>query len=163
MSFLFVAKRWHGPRLNLLFRFPRLFLRDIEKILDARGYMHYTNMNYVLRVMCIRSELFTEDDIELRLTHTWFLSIYQYLRVHIWDKKYHSWPVELSIWHRLLRLWLWIWFFSYFSYQITTKKAHCLVTEAFRIECGYVHSRTAKGLAFEAIITHRVSSQARIV
>ena len=38
--------------------------------------------------MCIKSGLFREEDIQLKLSTNWYIMIHQYLRIRINEKKY---------------------------------------------------------------------------
>lgn len=49
--------------------------------------MHCTNMNFLLRVMAVKSGLFNERDVRLRLANTWYIAQHQYLEVKLGKKK----------------------------------------------------------------------------
>ncbi len=63
--------------------------------MNTEGYMHCTTMNFILRTMCLRSNYFHEDDIELKWTQTWFLSPHQYMRIRLTEDTY----VEVDPWN----------------------------------------------------------------
>jgi hypothetical protein len=52
-------------------------------------------MNFIMRVLLIHSLRFEEDDIELKLTHTWYLGIHQYMRVRVTPGEY----VDIDPWN----------------------------------------------------------------
>ena len=84
-AFLYVVGNWGGPRYNMLFKFHRLFYRDISRIFKTKGYLHCTSMNYILRVLLVKSGLFSDSDISIRFTNTWFVCPHQYLEVKLDD------------------------------------------------------------------------------
>lgn len=86
-SFFFIVKRWGGNRMSLFLNFSRLFETDIAKILNTKGYLHCTTMNYLLRVMAVKSGMFADDDIQLKLTNTWYVFPHQYLVIKLKDRK----------------------------------------------------------------------------
>ncbi|MGV8162778.1 MAG: hypothetical protein ACP5N2_05610 [Candidatus Nanoarchaeia archaeon] len=86
-SFYYVVNRNNGSRFNLLFKFNRLFITDVNILLKTKGYLHCTNMNYLLRVMLIKSGLFKEEDVVLKRTHIWYVSPHQYLEIKVSKNK----------------------------------------------------------------------------
>ena len=56
-SFFYIVNNWGGSRVNLIYNFPRLRQKDLSEILKSQGYMHCTTMNYLLRVMAVKSNL----------------------------------------------------------------------------------------------------------
>ena len=106
-SFFYIVNNWGGSRVNLIYNFPRLRQKDLSEILKSQGYMHCTTMNYLLRVMAVKSNLFSDRDIKLKLTNTWYIIPHQYLEIKISNKKKDS-PrsLELSIRNRFWKIWL---------------------------------------------------------
>ena len=86
-SFMFIVSRWGGSRLNFFPEFGRLEYRRLRRILRTKGYMHCTTMNFVLRVMAVKSGLFTDEDIKLIWTNTWYIIPHQYVTFKISEKK----------------------------------------------------------------------------
>lgn len=94
-SFDFVAKGWGGSRFNLFWKFFRLFEKDIFEILNSKGYLHCTTMNFLIRVMGVKSGLFKDEDFELVWTNSWYIAPHQYLRVRIGKDKY----LNVDVWN----------------------------------------------------------------
>lgn len=86
-SFFYIVNNWGGSRVNLICNFPRLRQKDLSKILKSHDYMHCTTMNYLLRVMAVKSSLFSDRDIKLKLTNTWYIIPHQYLEIKISNKR----------------------------------------------------------------------------
>lgn len=80
-----VTKRYHG--CYIYNDFFKLFLTDMAKFWKSKGAMHCTNMNYLMRIFLIKSKVFKEDDIKLKLTLVDYCSIHQYLKIRINNKK----------------------------------------------------------------------------
>lgn len=87
-SFFYVVRGWGGSRFNFFFKFTRLFQKDISQILRTKGYMHCTTMNFLIRIMLIRSGLFKESDIRLIFTNSWYIVPHQYMVVRVSEKKF---------------------------------------------------------------------------
>lgn len=81
-AFDFVTSRWGGNRLGLIRYFPRLFQTNIFKIISTSGYMHCTTMNFLVRILLVKSGRFTDTNVHLKLTHTWYAVPHQYLTLH---------------------------------------------------------------------------------
>ena len=64
-----------------------MYQKDLNKIIHTKGYMHCTTMNYLLRVMLVKSGLFDDKDIQIKLTNSWYIAPHQYLEIRISDKK----------------------------------------------------------------------------
>lgn len=86
-SFFYIVNNWGGNRINLICKFSRLYQKDLNKIIQTKGYMHCTTMNYLLRIMAVKSGLFDDKDIKIKLTNSWYLAPHQYLEVKISNKK----------------------------------------------------------------------------
>lgn len=86
-SFFYIIENWGGNRINFILKFSRLFQKDISKIIKTEGYIPCTTMNYLLRIMAIKSKLFKEKDIKLNLTNTWYIVPHQFLKIKISKKK----------------------------------------------------------------------------
>lgn len=82
-AFDWIVATWGGSRFGLALWFTRSFTTDLQAILDTPGYMHCTTMNYLLRVMAVKSGFFREQDIDQVLTHSWYIAPHQYLRVRL--------------------------------------------------------------------------------
>ncbi|MCG2694716.1 hypothetical protein L6261_01375 [Candidatus Parcubacteria bacterium] len=82
-SFFYIVKKWGGSRIGFFTRFFDVFNNNFNKIFKKTGYLHCTTMNYILRVMAVKSGLFRDTDIELKLTNTWFVIPHQYLKVKL--------------------------------------------------------------------------------
>ncbi len=85
--------KYRGHRLKTYTKFFRLFIHDIELLWNESGFMHCTNINYVLRTLLIKSGHFTEDDIRIKWTTVWYMSPHQYLRIKTGDKY-----VNVDVW-----------------------------------------------------------------
>ncbi len=60
---------------------------------NESGFMHCTNINYVLRTLLIKSGHFADDDIQIKWTIVWYISPHQYLRIKTGDKY-----VNVDVW-----------------------------------------------------------------
>ena len=87
-SFYHVVSKSRPRRGFTILRCNEAFKTDIIYLWEKKGYIPCTSLNYLVRVMLVKSGLFREEDIELKLTNTWYIMIHQYLRVRINEKKY---------------------------------------------------------------------------
>jgi hypothetical protein len=89
-----LTRKYKGHKFGTLF-FPHLlFMNDLGKLWNKSGYIHCTQMNYLLRLLLVKSDWFKDEEIELKWTLIWFISPHQYCRVRIATDKY----VNVDIW-----------------------------------------------------------------
>jgi len=94
-SFFYLASRYSGSRINFVLKFGRLFEKNIFAIWSYRTYVHCTTMNYIFRIMLVKSGLFKDDDITLKLTNSWYVMVHQYLDIQFSENKH----VTLDPWN----------------------------------------------------------------
>lgn len=85
--------KYRGRRLKTYLRLLEVFSADIGKLWGRDGFLHCTNLNYLLRALLIQSDHFVEDDIKLRWTQIWLVSPHQYVQVNV-----HNRWVDVDIW-----------------------------------------------------------------
>lgn len=68
-------------------RFFDLFVTDLDKLWNKDGPSHCTNLDYLLRVLLVKSEFFKDEDIELKLTLIYIFP-HQYLKVKLSEDKF---------------------------------------------------------------------------
>lgn len=89
-----LASKYEGRRVETYLRLWEGLTADPEKLWKRNGFLHCTNMNYLLRVLLVRSGFFTDQDIELKWTLVYYLSPHQYVRVKINERNY----VKVDLW-----------------------------------------------------------------
>ena len=82
-----LTNKYRGRRFLTFFNFPKLFDKNLDKIWGRDGYIYCTTLNYLLRVLLIKSEWFKEEDIKLKHSTFWYISIHQYLEIKIDNTK----------------------------------------------------------------------------
>ena len=68
--------------LNIL----ETFVSDINKLCDGRKFLHCHNLNYLLRILLIKSGFFSEEDIKLGWSMVWYISPHQYLKIDVGEE-----------------------------------------------------------------------------
>lgn len=94
-AYAVMTARFHGLRGTTYFLFWRLFIKDAAKLWKQKGFMQCTNLNYLMRILLVKSGFFSEEDIELKWTAIWYFSPHQYLRIRLGGKF-----VNIDIWGR---------------------------------------------------------------
>lgn len=89
---ILIAK-YRGYRIKIYTKLFDVFKRDIGALWNKSGFMHCTNINYLMRTLLIKSDFFKEADIRLKWTQIWYITPHQYLQVNINDK----W-INVDIW-----------------------------------------------------------------
>lgn len=94
-----LTQKYRGYRVLTFLRLDRLFINNIEKLWNIRGFLHCHHINYLLRTLLLASEQFRPEDIEVHWTQIWFVSPHQYLivtlnngqkrEVDLWAKVYN--------------------------------------------------------------------------
>lgn len=92
-AYEFLTIRFHGSRVKTLTRFWYAF-GDVFRF--KSGFLPCTSLNYLLRIMLIKSGRFKEDDIKLIIVPFNFI-IHQHLKV----KVNHYW-INVDPWSRAL-------------------------------------------------------------
>jgi|SRR5581483_6559750 len=97
-AYQLLTTKYHGRRVKTYLRIFDLFFADINELWERNGFLHCTNMNYLLRVLLVKSGFFKDEDITARWTLIWYMSPHQYLVVRLatgknisvdmWSKSY---------------------------------------------------------------------------
>lgn len=85
-SFDYLTKRYKVSRLRFLASWLSLNQTDVNTLWNKKGFIYCTQLNYLMRVMLVRSGLFTDNDIELKKSNTWYLFPHQYLKIRLSKK-----------------------------------------------------------------------------
>jgi hypothetical protein len=75
--------KYRGFKVKTYLRLFDVFESDIGVLWNKNGFLHCANINYVMRILLIRSEFFREKDIFIKWTQIWYISPHQYLCVKV--------------------------------------------------------------------------------
>ncbi|MBW2991376.1 hypothetical protein KY348_06780 [Candidatus Woesearchaeota archaeon] len=89
-----LSKKNRGHRLKTYTCLPELFVCNVNKLWKKKGFMHCTNINYLLRILLVKSGFFKEKDIKSKWTLVWYFSPHQYLKIRLNKNKF----VYVDIW-----------------------------------------------------------------
>lgn len=89
-----LAKKYRGKRWNTYTRFFKLFDTNLERIWNRGGFLHCTTLNYLLRILLVKSGFFKDEDLKLRWSMVWYISLHQYLKVRINPKR----VINVDLW-----------------------------------------------------------------
>lgn len=92
-AYTILTKKYHGGYLETYIHLFSAFEQDIDNLWAKEGFLHCTNINFILRTLLIKSEFFTEDDIRLQWTLIGYVSPHQYLEIRIED----TW-IAVDVW-----------------------------------------------------------------
>ena len=93
-AYTILTKKYRGRKLNTYFQFFHLFIQDINKLWAKSGFLHCTNMNYLMRILLIKSGFFKEEYIEVKFSLVWYISLHQHLRIKINNNKF----INIDLW-----------------------------------------------------------------
>ncbi len=88
-----LSKKYRGYRVKTYTRIFEIFCKDILRLWQKNGFLHCTNINYVLRILLIKSEFFNDAEIKIKWALVWYISPHQYLQI----KVNNNW-VNIDIW-----------------------------------------------------------------
>lgn len=88
-----LSAKYRGSRIKTYTKLFNVFSKDIDKMWSQTGFLHCTNMNYLIRTLLIKSGFFNDSDITLKWTMVWYISPHQYIQVIINNKK-----INIDIW-----------------------------------------------------------------
>lgn len=75
----FLGTKYHAERLNTFLKFYGLF-DNLDEVWNKNGFLHCTQMNYLMRIFLVRGGFFKDEDIKIKHTLANFI-IHQYLMV----------------------------------------------------------------------------------
>lgn len=84
-AFGVITTRYEGYRFHTYIFFWKAFQRNPNNIWDRTGFLHCTHLNYLLRILLVKSGWFTDHDIGIKLTNVYYYSIHQCLTLKIGD------------------------------------------------------------------------------
>lgn len=93
MAYNILIAKYHGDRIKTITKFFNIFESDINILWSKNGFLHCSNINYILKTLLIKSGFFKEEDIRTRWTLIWFVSPHQYAQVRINNR----W-INIDIW-----------------------------------------------------------------
>ena len=88
-----MTRKYRGYRVKTYTRFFEVFKKDIGCFWGREGFLHCTNMNFVMRTLLVKSGFFSEEDLNLKWTQIWYVSPHQFLQVNV-DGKW----IDIDIW-----------------------------------------------------------------
>ena len=96
MAYDEVGKRFGGKLFRVITHFFRLYTGSFAEIWSKPGWLHCNTLNYLLRVLLIKSGKFKELDIQVKWTMVYYISLHQYFRVRIGKNKF----INVNMWGR---------------------------------------------------------------
>ncbi len=93
-AYAILVKKYHGNRLKTITHFFELFPRSMDELWARSGFLHCTNLNWLLGALLVHSGHFTESDLRTRWTLLHGISPHQYLLVRMNDG---TW-VDADVW-----------------------------------------------------------------
>jgi hypothetical protein len=88
-----LTQKYRGYRIKTVTRLPELFDVDIDHMWTKEGFLHCTNLNYLLKILLLGSGQFIEDDVTFVWTLIYFWSPHEYVHVQLEDE----W-MDVDIW-----------------------------------------------------------------
>jgi len=89
-----LAKKYQGKRWSTYTRFFKLFDTNLERIWNRNGFLHCTTLNYLMRILLVKSGFFKDEDLKLRWSMVWYISPHQHLNVRINSKR----VIHVDLW-----------------------------------------------------------------
>jgi hypothetical protein len=93
-AYAVLTDKYQGRRFRTLLLPHYLLITELRKLWNKSGFIYCNQMNYLLRLLLIKSGWFKDKDVELKWTLIWYISLHQYCRVRLSNKKY----VNVDIW-----------------------------------------------------------------
>ncbi len=80
-AYQLLTKKYRGYRLRTYTRILDALCSDLREIWRGSGFLHYTTLNYLLKILLVKSGHFRDEDIKFRWTFVWLISPHQYAKV----------------------------------------------------------------------------------
>lgn len=93
-AYAMLTNKYEGHRTETYLRLWEGVTANPFTLWRRSGFLHCTNMNYLLRLLLVRSGFFSEQDIELKWTALYYCSPHQYVRVKIGSDNW----VNVDVW-----------------------------------------------------------------
>ena len=90
-----MTRKFRGYRFRTCTKIHLAFETDLKKLWSRDGFLHCHTMNYLLRVLLVKSGWFDDLDIQFGYSLVWYVSPHQYLRVRIGENKY----INMDVWN----------------------------------------------------------------
>lgn len=97
-----MIEKYHGNKIKTFTKFFNIFEKDTNKLWDKNWFMHCTNINYLMRILLVKSGFFKEEDIQLKWTLIWYILPHQYLQVKLNNK----W-INIDVWAYIYGIKFW--------------------------------------------------------
>jgi hypothetical protein len=97
LAYDILSQKFYGRHIKTYSRFWEVWKNNIEKLWNQEGFLHCTNLNFLLRFLLVKSGWFTEENIQLQWTNYLFISPHQYALVKA-DKKI----IPVDIWAKFI-------------------------------------------------------------
>jgi len=82
-----LSEKYECQRIVGAFMLWKLYESDPNKLWERKGHTHCTQLNYLLRLMLVRSGHLKDSDIKFGYSLVFYISPHQYLLVTINDKE----------------------------------------------------------------------------
>ncbi len=90
-----LAGKYRGYKAMTYLKLWRVWETDLDKIWQRSGFLHCTTMNYLLRIILIKSGWFKEEDIRFGYAMIWYISLHQYLKVRVAPNEW----IKADLWY----------------------------------------------------------------
>ncbi|MEW6610493.1 MAG: hypothetical protein AB1352_02620 [Patescibacteria group bacterium] len=90
-----LTTKYRGYKFRTYTRFWEMFETDLDKLWARSGFLHCHLMDYLMRVLLVKSGWFRDEDLVLKITFIWYISIHQHLLVHMRDGR----QIHVDIWY----------------------------------------------------------------
>src|SRR3989338_4434499 len=88
-----LSERFRARRSMTYVWLHRILRRDPDRVWASTGFLHCTHMNWLLKILLVRSGWVKASDIRERWTLVWWISPHQYAEV--WMKNGRVLPVDV--------------------------------------------------------------------
>ena len=82
-----LSVKFESKRFRTYLLFWKAFEKDPNTLWERKGFLHCTHQNYLFRVLMVKSEKLTDDQITLGFSFVWDISIHQYLIITVDGKR----------------------------------------------------------------------------
>ena len=95
-AYQLLSQKYRGYRIRTYVYILSALRSDLREIWQRSGFLHCMTLNYLLKILLVKSGYFRDADVRFCWTLIWFISPHQYIKVRIADD---SW-VDVDLWGR---------------------------------------------------------------
>lgn len=95
-AYQLLSQKYRGYRIRTYVHILDALRSDLREIWRRSGFLHCMPLNYLLKILLVKSGYFRDGDVRFCWTLIWFISPHQYVKVRLAEGQW----VDVDLWGR---------------------------------------------------------------